>query len=60
MVYGGIDYDKPYMVRFVNVGLASGVVNAEIALILELLREAIAYKLAHYGKAPEIIFEIKQ
>ena len=60
MVYGGIDYSNPYVVRFLNVGLASEIVNAEIALVVESLREAIAYKLAQYGKAPEIIFEIKQ
>jgi RNAse (barnase) inhibitor barstar len=61
MVYGGINgIEPPYTLRFLNVEGACPDVRNEITDIATYVGEALVWRLAHYGNAPTIVFQIAQ
>lgn len=60
MIYGGMNgVEPPYVIRIVGTAHCRAGLKAEIDLLAEVIRDARAWKLEHYGVDVEVSFQIE-
>jgi Barstar (barnase inhibitor) len=59
MIYGGMNaIEAPYVIRIAGTARCDEKLKDEIALLADVIREARAWKLEHYGEDVDVTFEI--
>jgi hypothetical protein len=60
MIYGGMnEIEAPYIVRIIGTANCDDRLKGEITLLADVIREARAWKLEHYGEEVDVSFQIE-